>query len=437
LGKPQFKIFLGDYLNPLNDKSCQWVRQGALVAKLSSNNEYKWCFIGKEREALAKYGQKRSLEVCEFPGGIIAPGFYDTHFHWVQEDVRTMPKDSLLTWLSKYTWPHEAKYKDKTYSKNKAKVFSKKLLEVGTLGGACYASIHGHSVDHALKEFIGDYTIGNVLMTMNSPPYLSQTPKQALSLVKNRSEKYLENYALTPRFAPTTHPHVMAEGSKLAKKNKNFIQTHLSETPNEIEYVLGIYRGIKGFEKIKSYTEIYKKCGLLSSKTIMGHGIHLSSEELAMLAKSKTAVAHCPTSNAPVKELGLGSGLFDFKRAEKAGVRWSLASDIGGGPFLSMLDVMRSFYKQNQKKKIKEATYIKAFYRATQAGAELLGLAKKRGNFQKSKMASFIILEKPKLREGDKAEEILKRIIHRGSREQLSQKVLQTYYNGESVYQKN
>lgn len=435
MGQPQFKIFLGDFLNPLNDKTCQWVRQGALVAKLSSSGEYKWDYVGTEKQALEKYGKKQSLEVVEFPGGILSPGFYDMHFHWVQEDVRTMPKDSLLTWLSKYTWPHEAKFKDRDYSKNKAKEFAGKLLEVGTLGGACYASIHGHSVDHALKEFVGDYTVGNVLMTMNSPPYLTQTPKQAINLIKTRSPKYRESYAMTPRFAPTTHPHVMKEGAKYSKANKNFIQTHLSETPQEIAYVLGLYRGIKGFEKVKSYTEIYKKCGLLGPRTIMGHGIHLSREELTMLSKSKTAVAHCPTSNAPVKDLGLGSGLFDFKKAERAGVRWALATDIGGGPFLSMLDVMRSFVIQNQKKKIKEATYTKAFYRSTQVGADLLNLSKKRGNFQKGKSAHFIVLEKPRVTSKDKAEDVLKRMIHKGPRENLSQLVLQTIHNGASVYE--
>lgn len=434
--KPQFKIFLGDYLNPINDKTCQWVRQGALVAKLSTDGTYKWCFIGSEKEALQKYSKKESLEVVEFPGGVISPGFYDTHFHWVQDDVRTMPKDSLLTWLSKYTWPYEAKFKDKKFSASKAKTFSNSLLEVGTLGGACYASIHGHSVDHALKEFVGDYVVGNVLMTMNSPEYLTQTPKQAIKLVETRSKRFGPRYALTPRFAPTTHPEVMKEGVKLSKKNKSFVQTHLSETPQEIEYVLGLYRGIKGFEKIKSYTEIYKKCGILGPRTIMGHGIHLDKDELVMLSKSKTSVAHCPTSNAPVKELGLGSGLFDFKKAEKAGVRWALATDIGGGPFLSMLDVIRSFVNQNKKKKVTGATYTKALFRATQAGAELLGLGKKVGNFQKNKTAHFIILERPMIKKTDKAEDVLKRIVNKGKREELKKSVLQTYFNGESVYSK-
>lgn len=437
LAKAQYKIFLADYLNPLNDKTCKWVRQGALVARLCKDGSYKWCFIGKESEALSKYGQKPDIEVCEFPGGIISPGFYDMHFHWVQDEVRTMPKDSLLKWLSEHTWPHEAKFKSLDFTKKKAKIFSRDLLSAGTIGGACYASIHGHSVDWALKEFKGDYVVGNVLMTMNSPKYLSQTKSQALKLVNSKSNKYLKKYALTPRFAPTTHPEVMKEGSHIAKKNKSFIQTHLSETKNEINYVLGLYKEHKGFEKIKSYTEIYKKCGLLGPRTIMGHGIHLSHEELGILAKTKTAVAHCPTSNAPVKDLGLGSGLFDFKKIEKAGVRWALATDIGGGPFLSMLDVMKSFVSQNQKKKVAGATYTKALFRATQAGADLLQLSKTRGNFQKNKLAHFIVLDKPTLKKADKAEDVLKRMLGRTDRKHLDDLVSQTFLNGEALYQKS
>ena len=434
---PLYKIFLGDYLNPLNDKTCKWVRQGALVARKSTTGDYKWCFIGSEKEALKKYGQKPSIEVCEFPGGIIAPGFYDMHFHWVQDEVRTMPKNSLLKWLSEFTWPHEAKFKSLDFTKKKAKIFSEDLLKAGTIGGACYASIHGHTVDWALKEFKGDYIVGNVLMTMNSPKYLTQTKAQALRLVTSKSNKFQKKYALTPRFAPTTHPEVMKEGSKLAKKNKSFIQTHLSETKNEINYVLGLYKDHKGFEKVASYTEIYKRCGLLGPRTIMGHGIHLSAEELKLLAKSKTAVAHCPTSNAPVKDLGLGSGLFDFKKIERAGVRWALATDIGGGPFLSMLDVIKSFVDQNKAKKIKGATYTKAFFRATQAGADLLQLSKSRGNFQENKLCNFIVLEKPMLKKEDKAEDVLKRMLSRKKRENLGELVSQTFLNGESVYQKS
>src|SRR5690606_22197023 len=140
----------------------------------------------------------------------------------------------------------------------------------------------------------------------------------------------------------------MADGARCFK------QTHLSETRAEIDFTLSLYREkFPEFKKVRSYTEIYEKVGMLGKRSPMGHAIHLSAAELKTLSQTKTAIVHCPTSNAPIKDLGLGSGLFDFRRTEKARVRWALGSDIGGGPFLCMLDVMRSFVEQNRRKGIK------------------------------------------------------------------------------------
>jgi guanine deaminase len=391
---------------------------------------------GQEKDILRKYGSKRSVEIIDRKSCVLLPSFFDLHFHWVQDEVRLMPKKSLLEWLSKYTWPYEAKFKSRKFSREKARGFSKDLLSVGTLGGACYGSIHGHSVDHGIELFKGDFTIGNVLMTMNSPDYLSQTKKQALKLVEEKSKFFKKNYALTPRFAPTTHPEVMAEGMKLAKKYGCFIQTHLSETKNEIDYVLSLYREIEGFSDISSYTEIYNKCGLLGPKTIMGHGIYLGEEELKVLAKTRSNIAHCPTSNAPVKDLGLGSGLFDFEKIERAGISWALGSDIGGGPFLSMFDVMNSFVKQNKKKKKDKATFTKALYRSTLASAKILNLDKKSGNLESGKWANFIFVSALPKRRGEDSESFLKRLISpKGiSRNSYKDLVVETFFKGHCYY---
>ncbi|MDD0853169.1 amidohydrolase family protein [Halobacteriovorax sp. GB3] len=435
---PLYKIILCDYINPLSDKKCEFVKNGALVLKKYKDG-YKFVEKGLEKKILPKYASKKSIEVKDAIGQVAMPGFYDMHFHWVQDDVRLMPKDNLLDWLSNYTWPYEAKFKERKYSKEKSASFATELLACGTLGGAVYASIHPHTVDDALKNFVGDYIVGNVLMTMNSPEYLSQTKKNAISSVTKLASKYKEKYAMTPRFAITTHPDVMKESAKIARQNKSFIQTHLSETLNEIDFVKSIYKDIKGFEKVPTYTDIYKKSGVLGKKTIMGHGIYLSKEELKTLAKTQTAVAHCPTSNAPVKEKGLGSGLFDFKFTEKHGVRWALGSDIGGGPFLSMFDVMRSFVEQNEKKKVKGATYIKALYRATMSGAEIMGKEKKTGNLESGKFANFILVDAPKYQDKDKAEEVLKKIIApmKKKRAEYDKLVNETYFLGQCVFSKN
>lgn len=436
-----YKIILCDFINPLTDRKASLFRNAAVVLKRVSSKgdnsaNYKFLEKGKCNTILKKYSNKRSITIIDKSNMLMLPTFFDMHFHWVQDDVRLMPKANLLTWLSKYTWPYEEKFKSKNYAKKRAKEFKNRLLSVGTLGGACYSSIHGHTVDYAIDYFVGDFTVGNVLMTMNSPDYLCQTKDNALKIVKEKSAKYKKRYAVTPRFAPTTDPDVMLKSSKIAKRNNSFIQTHLSETTNEIDYVLSIYKKFKKFENIKTYTDIYNQCGVLGDKTIMGHGIHLSKSELKLLAMTKTSIAHCPTSNAPVKESGLGSGLFDFKKIEKAKIRWALASDIGGGPFLSMFDVMRSFVVQNQKKKIKDATFVKALFRSTIAGANILGIDKSHGNLDDNKLANFILIKSPTASVGESVEDVLRKVVmsKEKQRHNYSDLVISTYYKGNETY---
>src|SRR5690606_41936597 len=127
------------------------------------------------------------------------------------------------------------------------------------------------AVDSAIKNAKGDFVIGNVLMNMNSPENLTQTEEESLKLTKKLIAKHEAKHCFTPRFAITTTPKVMKEGSKMADKAKCFKQTHLSETPQEIDFVLSIYKQLSGFEKVKSYTEIYEKTGMLGKQIGRAH----------------------------------------------------------------------------------------------------------------------------------------------------------------------
>jgi guanine deaminase len=422
-------FYRASIINPHGDRECDFLRDGVLVVKGGKIKD-----LLSYREAMKKYKMTDDNTIYQ-KDSVILPGFFDMHFHWVQEDVRQMPKDSLLTWLEKYTFPTETKYGNKAYAEKKAKTFFAKLAQVGTLGGACYSSVHEHAVDAAMKYVKGDFVIGNVLMNMNSPKKLTQTEEESLSLTKRLLKKFGRRHAFTPRFAITTTPKVMKEGSRLADKAKSFKQTHLSETPQEIDFVLSLYRKFPGFEDVKSYTEIYERTGMLGRRSLMGHGIHLSPKELKILHDTDTAVIHCPTSNAPLEQKGLGSGLFDFRTVEKAHVRWALGSDIGGGPFLSMFDVMRSFVDQNHAAGKPGATYVKALYRATLAGAEIMGVGRKTGNLDPKKDASFIIVPvKGGVRKN--TEKTLEAIVSAHSREQYENLVSFVSWHGEPLYQR-
>lgn len=424
----KLKFYIGTIINPQNDKNCDYFPQGMLVIDGPKIKDVLSLEAGLRKYA-ARMNRKNTFDLGQ---SAIMPGFFDMHFHWVQDDVREMPKDSLLEWLQKYTFPTEMKFKDKAYSKKRAREFFQKLRTQGTLGGAIYGSIHAHTVDEALRSAKGHFVVGNVLMNMHSPEELTQSEDESLALTKRLIKKHGKKHCFTPRFAITTTPRVMKEGSRLADKAGCFKQTHLSETPAEIDFVLSVYRKLPGFERVKSYTEIYEKTGMLGKKSLMGHGIHLSGQELKTLHKTGTSIAHCPTSNAPLEELGLGSGLFDFRKIEKAKIRWALGSDIGGGPFLSMFDVMRSFVDQNARKKIKGATCVKALYRATLAGAEILGLGKKTGNLDKGKEANFIVVPLPSPELPENVETLLSEIIHqhRKDRNKYGHLVTKTCYLG-------
>jgi guanine deaminase len=428
----KLSFYIGTILNPQSDNKCDFYPHGLLVTE-KNGKEVRVKDILPLEKGVKKYGPLMKPSITrDFGHSIIMPGFFDMHFHWVQDDVREMPKDSLLGWLEKYTFPAEMKFKDKKYAQQKAAGFFQKLTDHGTIGGACYSSIHEHAVDAAMKNAHGHFVIGNVLMNMHSPEELTQTEDESLNLTKRLIGKHGKKHCFTPRFAITTTPKVMKEGSKLADKAGCFKQTHLSETPQEIEFVISIYKKIPGFEKVTSYTEIYEKTGMLGKRSLMGHGIHLSPKELGILKKTQTTIVHCPTSNAPLKEQGLGSGLFDFKKVERSGVKWALGSDIGGGPFLSMFDVMRSFVDQNKRKKIAGASYTKALYRSTLAGAEIMGLGKKSGNLNKGKEASFIVVPLPDLKMPTDPEILLQKLIepHKKQRNKYAEIVKEVYLNG-------
>jgi guanine deaminase len=174
---------------------------------------------------------------------------------------------------------------------------------------------------------------------------------------------------------------------------------------------------------------------MLGKRSLMGHGIHLSAKELKVLSATETSIIHCPTSNAPLKEKGLGSGIFDFEKIEKAKIRWALGSDIGGGPFLSMFDVMRSFVDQHHKLERKDATYVKALYRSTLAGAKILECDKKLGNLDTGKEANFLVVPLPEKFAPKDPETTLKKLIepYKKRRDKYGDLITHVFFQGERV----
>lgn len=327
--------------------------------------------------------------VHDYSGKLLMPGFIDTHIHYPQTDMIASPSEGLLPWLETYTFPSERQFEDSTHAAGVADFFLDELLRCGTTTAMVYCSVHPQSVDafFAASEQRGLRMVaGKVMMDRNCPDFLRDTAETSArdteALIQRWHKRGRSLYAITPRFAPTsTERQLQLAGELAAAYPDTYIQTHVSENEAECAWVREL------FPNSRSYIDVYDSYGMMRPRAMYGHCIWLNEHDRRRMAETQSAAAICPTSN-----LFLGSGLFDFERADEAGVLLSLATDVGAGTSFSMLQTMNEAYKVARLK----GSYLPAlrmFYLATLGAARSMQLEGTIGNFAAGAEADFIVID--------------------------------------------
>ena len=83
----------------------------------------------------------------------------------------------------------------------------------------------------------------------------------------------------------------------------------------------------------------------------------------------------------------------DIAATDAAGMRFSIATDVGGGTSFSMLRTLGEAYKVSQMLG-QHLTPLRAFYLATLGGARCLQLDDRIGNFTVGHEADFVVLDR-------------------------------------------
>ena len=327
--------------------------------------------------------------VTDYSGKIICPGFIDTHLHYPQTDMIASPAPGLLPWLETYTFPTERKFGDPVHARATAEFFLDELLRCGTTTAMVYCTVHRESVDAFFEASAARnlrMAAGKVLMDRHCPPFLQDTAEGGVrtseALINRWHGHGRAMYAITPRFAPTSsEAQLRLAGELAAAYPDTFIQTHVSENAEECKWVRDL------FPSQRSYLHVYEHYGFMRPRAMFGHCIWLDDTDFDRMTDTGSAVAICPTSN-----LFLGSGLFDFDKADRAGTLLSLATDVGAGTSFSMLQTMNEAYKVARLK----GGYLPAlrmFYLATLGAARSMQLEGTIGNFVPGAEADFIVLD--------------------------------------------
>ncbi|MGW5660581.1 amidohydrolase [Streptomyces sp. NPDC003758] len=189
--------------------------------------------------------------------------------------------------------------------------------------------------------------------------------------------------------AYTLSPDQLIGIAALAREFGALLHLHAAENATEVATVEARYG--------RRPVELLDQLGVLGPDVLLAHAVDLTGPEIAALARTGTAVAHCPVSN-----LKLGCGIAPVPRLLDAGVTVGLGTDGAvSSDTLDVFDAMRQAALVH--KAAGDPTVVaaeQAVRMATIEGARALGLGDRLGSLEAGKRADLIVLDlgRPHLR---------------------------------------
>lgn len=316
----------------------------------------------------------------DYSGHLIMPGMTDLHLHAPQYAFRGLGMDlELIEWLDKNAFSAEARFSDENYATLAYEFFRESLRKSETTRACVFSTIHPESTD-ILMEMMNETGIcsyvGKVNMDRNGADYYQESDTET-SLESTR--KWIEETAnkyehvkpiITPRFVPTCSMELLKGLGELASEYKLPVQSHLSETKKEIEWVSELEPWAE------YYGQVYEKNGLFGGeiKTVMAHCVHSCDAEVEAMKENGVYVAHCPASNT-----NLASGIAPIRKYLDKDLNVGLGTDIAGGYSMSILRAMADAIQVSKLRKAvideneQPVTLEEAFYMGTMGGGAFFG----------------------------------------------------------------
>jgi guanine deaminase len=388
------------------------------------------------------------------PRQFLLPGFVDLHIHAPQWPQLGKALDvPLEVWLQKHTFPLEARYEDTGFAERVYGDLVSSLLAHGTTSAVYFATIHQEAT-RALADIclrLGQRAfIGKVAMDNEDqcPDFYRDADATAaldgtrafvdyvLSMPGN--DDGLIRPVITPRFIPSCTDAVLSGLGQMAETYGCHVQTHCSESDWEHGYVL---------ERTgKRDTEALDHFGLLGRHTVLAHSNFINDQDMDLIHKRGSGVAHCPLSN-----IYFSNAVFPLRRALEKSVRVGLGTDISGGPSASIFDSCRHSISASRyleegvdpdqtagRRGLADSriSFREAFHLATAGGADVLDIPV--GRFAKGYKLDAILVDADmhaapiSMDETlDNSEDILQKIINGATRANIAT----TWVAGRAVHQ--
>ena len=326
-------------------------------------------------------------KVIDGRGGILMPGMVNTHCHVSMVPVRSMG-DDCPDRLRRFLFPLELA------------AMTPKLVYTGARYGICEMLLAGvttfadmyyfeDQVARACEEIGIRGYLGETVI--NQETCDSSEPYGGLSYGEDFIKTWKGHPLVTPMIAPhgtsTNSPDMLKKACDLAEALDVPWTMHVSEMDYEMSHFRETYN--------QTPVEFLHSRGMLDSRLIAAHCIHLTDHDLELMEEAGTKVSHCIGSNtkagkgvAPVKEL----------LAHHIPVGFGTDGPSSGNTLdlFTQFRLFASFQKTwNHDRSLFPAKEIVRL--GTMGGARVLGAEQMTGSIEPGKKADLVLLNPDKV----------------------------------------
>ena len=321
-------------------------------------------------------------EVIELGEHVLIPGLVNAHTHAAMSLMRGLADDrALAPWLAEHIWPAEARHVSAQFVKDGTLLACAEMLRGGI---TCFNDMYffPEAALEAALEAGMRAALGMIVIEFPSA-YASDPDdylQKGLALRDRWREQPLLSFCLAPHAPYTVSDATFHNLATMLGELDVPLHIHLHETEEEITRSLAEH-GVRPLERLRHL-------GLLGPGLIAVHGVHLTTEEIEVLARHGSSVVHCPSSN-----LKLASGFAPVAQLLAAGVNVALGTD--GAASNNRLDLMQEMRQAAllAKAVARDAEAMPAHLAlrcATLGGAIALGLERRIGSIVPGKLADLV-----------------------------------------------
>lgn len=332
-------------------------------------------------DILQKYKPARTIDV---QGKLVMPGLVNCHTHAAMTMFRGMADDMPLeTWLNDHIFPSEAKHVNAGSVELGTRLAVAEMLRSGT---TCFADMYYYedTVAEVCQELGIRAQLSEGVLGFPAPGHPDSAHALAYTedLINRYRDSELISVAVGPHAPYTCPEYLMKECRELANKYNVPLHIHLSETVKEYEQCIE-QTGVTPVQYLE-------RAGILDGHTIAAHCVYASEEDMEVLKRWNTFVAHNPQCN-----MKLVSGVAPITHFLQAGITVGLGTDGAvSNNSLDMFEEMKTcalIHKlhTNSPSVMDAKTVVRM---ATMGGAAVLGMSDKIGSLEIGKRADIIMV---------------------------------------------